>query len=84
MRTLESNPAKGKELGNVAGIVIKELRYENFRFYFITDGHVLKFGTDDELSQILIKFVRMSEKKDQQKNINKIKNILKSIGFEAF
>lgn len=83
MRTLESNPTKGKELGNVAGIVIKELRYENFRFYFITDGHVLKFGTEDELSALLIKFVRMSEKKDQQKAINKIKDILKSMGFEA-
>jgi hypothetical protein len=83
MRALESNPTKGKELGNVAGIVIKELRYENFRFYFITDGHVLKFGTDDELSQLLIKFVRMSEKKDQQKTINKIRDILKSMGFEA-
>lgn len=83
MRTLEFNPKKGKELGNVAGIVIKELRYEKFRFYFITDGHILKFGTEDELAGLLIKFVRMSEKKDQQKAINKITDILKSMGFEA-
>lgn len=83
MRNLESYPPKGKELGNVAGIVIKELPYEKFRFYFITDGHILKFGTEDELASLLIKFVKMSEKKDQQKTINKIKDILKSMGFEA-
>jgi hypothetical protein len=83
MKTLESNPAKGQALGNVGGIVIKELKYEKFRFYFITDGHVLKFGSEDELASLLIKFVRMSEKKDQQKTINKIKDILKSMGFDA-
>ena len=42
LETLEDNPRKGKELGNVGGIVIKELKYKNFRFYFITDGYKLK------------------------------------------
>ena len=42
LRTLEQNPHKGKLLGNVGGIVIKELKYKGFRFYFITDGHKLK------------------------------------------
>jgi hypothetical protein len=83
MKSLEANPYKGKALGNVAGIVIKEIRYNKFRFYFITDGHILKFGTADEIASLLIKFVRMSEKKDQQKIILEIKNILKSFGFEA-
>ena len=83
MKSLEHNPHKGKALGHVAGIVIKELKYEKYRFYFITDGHVLKFGTDGDLAAILIKFVRMSDKKDQQKNIDEIKTILKSMGFEA-
>ena len=40
--TLEESPHKGKILTNVAGIVIKELKYKKFRFYFITDGHKLK------------------------------------------
>jgi hypothetical protein len=83
MKSLESSPNKGKSLGNVSGIVIKELKYDKFRFYFITDGHVLKFGTEDELSSLLIKFVRMSEKKDQEKVIKEIKNILKSLGFDS-
>ncbi len=83
MKSLEHDPHKGKALGHVAGVVIKELKYEKYRFYFITDGHVLKFGTDDELAALLIKFVRMSDKKNQQKIIDEIKMILKSMGFEA-
>jgi len=82
MKTLEANPQKGKALGHVEGIVIKELKYKKFRFYFITDGHVLKFGTEDEFSGLLIKFVRMSDKKEQQKTIEEIKKVLKSFGFE--
>ena len=83
IKTLETAPHKGKPVGNVEGIVIKELKYDKFRFYFITDGHMLKFGTEDELAALLIKFIRMSEKKDQQKVILEIKNILKSMGFES-
>lgn len=84
MKQLEADPKRGKSIGNVGGIVMKELKYEKFRFYFITDGHIIKFGTEDEIARLLIKFVRMSEKKDQQKTINTIKNILRSIGFEGF
>ena len=84
MKQLETEPHRGKSLGNVGGVIIKELKHEKFRFYFITDGHVLKFGSADELAGLLVKFVRLSEKKDQQKTINSIKNILKSIGFEGF
>ena len=84
MKQLESQPARGKPLGSAGGIVIKELKYQKFRFYFITDGHVLKFGSADELASLLIKFVKMSDKKDQQKTIEIIKNILKSLGFEGF
>lgn len=84
MESLEQEPHKGKTLGHVAGIVLKELKHGKYRFYFITDGHVLKFGTDDELAALLIKFVRMSDKKNQQKIIDEIKMILKSMGFDAF
>ena len=82
MKSLESSPHKGKALGSVAGIAIKEIKYGKFRFYFITDGHVLKFGTEDELASLLIKFVKMSEKKDQQKVIAQIRHALISFGFE--
>lgn len=79
-----SNPQKGDVLGQVAGVVIKEVRYKTFRFYFITDGHVLKFGSNDELAALLIKFIKMSKKNDQQKVIEQIKDVLKSLGFEGF
>jgi len=83
MKSLGTQPKKGKILSSVEGMIIKELKYNKFRFYFITDGHILKFGTEDELASLLIKFVVMSEKKDQQKKIDEIKNVLNSMGFES-
>ena len=84
MKSLEENPHKGKPVGQVGGIVIKELKYESYRFYFITDGFKIKMLQKEELSDLLIKFVRMSNKKDQQKTIDEIKFILKKIGKEGF
>lgn len=84
MYSLKENPRKGKPIGQVAGILIKELKYESYRFYFITDGFKLKLLSNFELEDLLIKFVRMSDKKDQQKVINEIKSILKSLGKEGF
>jgi hypothetical protein len=82
--SLEENPHKGKIVGNVGGIIIKELKYKNFRFYFITEGNKLKIFSEEELKDLLIKFVRMSDKKDQQKTINEIKIILIKLGDEGF
>ncbi|MEK6935876.1 MAG: hypothetical protein AABW67_03745 [Nanoarchaeota archaeon] len=82
--SLRENPKKGKELGNVGRIVIKEIRYEGFRFYFITDGVKLKFLELKELNDLLIKFVAMSDKKSQQKTIEEIKRILKLFGEVGF
>ena len=85
LETLEENPKKGKPLGNVGKIVIKELRYDKgFRFYFITDGYKLKLLKSEELSDLLIKFVRMSDKKSQQKTIDEIKVVLRSLGNVGF
>ena len=77
---VEKNPHKGKILGNVGGIIIKELKYKNFRFYFITDGYKLKVLGADDLTDLLLRFVRMSNKKEQQKVIDEIRVILKKIG----
>jgi hypothetical protein len=84
MRSLEQNPHKGDLLGQVGGIVIKELKYESYRFYFITDGQKLKIMDESHLIDLLIKFIRMSDKKDQQKTINEIKKILQQFGTEGF
>ncbi len=85
LEILEEHPKKGKLLGNVAGIVIKELRYKSFRFYFITDRYKLKVLSEEQLTDLLIRFVRMSDKKSQQRAIDEIREILRKIvplGFE--
>ena len=83
MLSLAENPNKGKSLGHVGGIVIKELKYKSFRFYFITDGYKLKIMDESNLIDLLIRFVRMSNKKDQQESINEIKKILINFGPEG-
>ena len=84
MHTLEENPQKGKTLGTVGGIIIKELKYKNFRFYFLADGFKLKFYSQEELIDLLLRFVRMSDKKHQEETIKEIKEILIKIGPEGF
>lgn len=84
MFSLEENPSKGKEIGHIGSISIKEIKYENYRFYFITDGYKLKLIEKGELQDLLIRFVRMSDKKDQQKVIDEIKDVLRNIGEEGF
>ena len=84
LETLEDNPNKGKIVGHVGGLLIKEIKYGGFRFYFIVEGHKLKILSVEELRDLLIRFVRMSDKKDQQKVINEIKVILRKIGEEGF
>ena len=82
--TLQENPNKGKLLGSVGGLLIKEIKYKTFRFYFVTDGYNLLCYSKEELCDVLIQFVRMSDKKYQQKTINEIKHILLTIGPAGF
>ncbi|MCF7859638.1 MAG: hypothetical protein K9N07_10030 [Candidatus Cloacimonetes bacterium] len=80
IESLKDNPLKGKNLGHVGGIVIKELKYKTYRFYFIADGFKIKCFDHNRLMDLLLLFVRMSDKKHQQKTIDDIKLILKTIG----
>jgi hypothetical protein len=82
--SLEDNPKKGKLIGQVGGVAIKELKYKSFRFYFVTDGFKLKFLDIGELESLFIKFIRMSDKKSQQKTINEIKSVLRKLGESGF
>lgn len=84
MYKLEENPKKGDPVGQVGGILIKEIKHENYRFYFIADGFKIKMLQVEELKDLLIKFVRMSDKKTQQKVIDEIKVILRKFGEEGF
>lgn len=80
LKSLESFPHKGKPLGTVGALVIKELKYSGFRFYFITDGFKIKCLEEEKLVDLLLRFVRMSDKNHQQETINEIKHILRTIG----
>ena len=84
LESLEENPYKGKIVGQVGGIVIKEIKYKSFRFYFIVDGFKIKIMNEAQLTDLLIKFVRMSDKNNQQKAIEEIKNVLRKIGAGGF
>lgn len=64
--------------------MIKEIKYGSFRFYFITDGFKIKLLGKDELENLLIKFVRMSDKKSQQRVIEEIKHVLRNLGEKNF
>ena len=84
LESLESSPHKGKLLGNVSGIVIKELKYKRFRFYFVTDGHKLQCYNQEKLVDLLLRFVRRSDKNHQQQTIEEIKQVLRAIGAGGF
>lgn len=84
MHSLKENPKKGKEVGCVSNVLIKEIKYGGYRFYFITNGFRLKFLDINDLQNLIIKFVRMSNKKEQQKVIDEIKVVLRKIGESGF
>jgi len=64
-------------------VAIKELRYEGYRLYFLVDNYRIEFLKIEDLKNLLIKFVRMSDKKSQQKTIDEIKDVLR-FGQEGF
>ncbi|MFH1649164.1 MAG: hypothetical protein ABIA93_01300 [Candidatus Woesearchaeota archaeon] len=84
LKTLEHEPKKGKPLGRVGNIAIKELKYEGYRFYFITDAYQVRFFKEEELVDLLLRFVRMSDKRHQQDVIDEIREVLLKIGPKGF
>jgi hypothetical protein len=84
MHSLQDEPKKGKEIGVIGRILIKEIKYKAYRFYCITDGYKIKFLKSDEMKDLIIKFVRMSDKNSQQQVIDEIKYILRTLGEEGF
>ena len=82
--SLRENPHKGKFLANVGNTAIKELKYKSFRFYFIANNYQIRILSMKNLTDLLIKFVRMSDKKNQQKTIDEIKIVLRKFGEVGF
>ncbi|MBW2983043.1 hypothetical protein KY327_01955 [Candidatus Woesearchaeota archaeon] len=75
-----AQPRKGKTLGAVGGLLIKELKYKKYRLYFIVDHDQLRYYNQEGLAELLLMFVRMSDKKRQQDTIDEIKHILNKVG----
>lgn len=65
----------------VANIVIREKRDKTFRYYFIVKNDIKYVITKDELNQMLVKFVALSKKYNQQNVIDKLKKDLQQFGF---
>lgn len=84
IESLAEQPRKGKILGTINNILIKELKYKKYRFYFLVDGEQLRFLDKNMLVDLLIRFVRMSDKKKQQRTIEEIKQLLVVIGPAGF
>jgi hypothetical protein len=82
--SLKTNPQKGNVLGHVGNMSIRELKYQNYRFYFTVDGHKLYLFSKGQIEELLIRFIRMSTKNRQQKTIDEIKQILEKIGEKGF
>ncbi len=74
--TLERNPNRGKVLGHAGGMSLRELRYKGYRFYFIVDGHKLILFNAGKIRELLIRFIKMSKKDNQQSTIDEIKRML--------
>ena len=75
--SLKKDPYKGDLLHVLGNVVLKEIRYSTFRFYFLTSHNLIKFVSSANLEKELIKFIRMSKKNDQQKVIDEILEKLK-------
>lgn len=79
INTLKENPSKGKIIGPVGVMSLRELKFKNYRFYFIINGHQLILFTKQETEKLLIRFINMSTKNKQQKTIDHIKEMLSII-----
>ena len=71
-QTLKKDPYKGKLLHVLGNVVLKELRWKSFRFYFLTSHNLIKIVAKTDLEKELVKFIRMSKKSDQTKVIKEV------------
>jgi hypothetical protein len=77
----KTTPSDGDFIALISNIVIREKRLNTFRFYFIVKDDKKHVITKEELKELIIKFVALSKKNNQQEVINKLKEDLKKVGF---
>jgi hypothetical protein len=76
----KTTPSDGDFIALISNIVIREKRLNTFRFYFIVKDDKKHVITKEELKELIIKFVALSKKNNQQEVINKLKEDLKKVG----
>jgi hypothetical protein len=77
-----TSPSDGDFVALVSNIVIREKRDNTFRFYFIVQNNIKHVITKEELNMMLVKFVALSKKNNQQAVIDKLKADLQKFGFK--
>ncbi len=77
--SLQDNPFQGDLLYAFGNVVLKEKKYKTFRFYFVHSRKILIIKDVEELKDELVRFLEMSKKNNQQKIINKLKNMIKTL-----
>ncbi len=77
--SLQDNPFQGDLLYAFGNIILKEKKYKTFRFYFIHSRKILIIKDINQLEDELIRFIEMSKKNNQQKTINKLKEMIKKL-----
>ncbi|MGM5485431.1 MAG: hypothetical protein ACQEP1_06190 [Nanobdellota archaeon] len=79
--SLQENPFQGDHIYTFGTIVLKEKRYKTFRFYFIHSRKLLMVKDPERLKDEIIRFIEMSKKNNQQKVIDKLKEMLRKLGY---
>lgn len=77
--SLQENPFQGDILYAFGNFVLKEKKYKTFRFYFLHSKKLLIIKDMNSLKEEIIRFIEMSKKNNQQRIINKLKEMMKKI-----
>lgn len=77
----KTSPSDGDYVALIGNIIIREKRNATLRFYFIVQNTIKHVITKDELNDMLVKFVALSKKNNQQKVIDTLKKDLQKFGF---
>lgn len=76
-------PTDGSFIARIGNVVLKEKKLSTFRFYFIYDNKQFLLLDEDELKRLIIRFIDVSKKNDQDRVITKLRADLKNNGFHV-
>lgn len=79
MHRLGRTPKGGKALTKIGSLMLGEIRFRGYRFYYVTDAYKVKFLSVHELEDLIIRFVEYFDKKHQHKTIEKLKDALRIV-----